>query len=263
LKIWEARRLDKVMASGRTHPLVLECEWKEGREPSRFQIMVVKAVGLPEVTEKSLFNELFGNMLANEFGISTPAPGLVHLSEGFAKLANSSAVLRQHQIQIRAGLGVGCEYFSQGFAQVIPGTHLTVEELEQAAQLYAFDLLIQNPDRTARKPNCAFRAKQLMAYDFELGFSFLLPVIGLAAPWQVSAHGISTTHVFRPGLKEQRIDWQPFIGALRKLSKKRLIALIETLPEGWRAYGEQVAEHLLEARSKAKTLELELQRSLL
>ena len=42
--------------------------------------MVVKALGHPELTEANLFCEVFGNLLARELGIATPAPALVNLS---------------------------------------------------------------------------------------------------------------------------------------------------------------------------------------
>ncbi|NOT63914.1 MAG: hypothetical protein HOP19_27185 [Acidobacteria bacterium] len=264
MKIWEARRLHKVMTAGRTHPLVLECMHSNDDGHSHFQTMVVKAVGLPEVTGKSLFNEFFGNLLAREFGLFTPSPGLVNLSERFVRLANASALLKQYQLQVRSGLGVGCEFFDQGFTNVVPGAFLTTEELTQATLLYAFDLLIQNPDRTARKPNCAFQSQQLIAYDFEMGFSFLLPILGKAAPaWQVSAHGIGAQHVFHPALQGRDLDWQPFITTLRQLTKQRLEQLQDELPAAWHPLTEAVGAHLFEAQSQCDTMEAELQRSLL
>lgn len=261
LTIWEAERLDKVLTGGRTHPLVIECSLNHSEQRYNYQTFVVKAVGLPEVTEASLFREVFGNMLAREFGISTPTPALVNLSPQFVAAAN--LYLTNYRIHIRPGLAAGCEYFSQGFSSVVPGAFLTTEEANQATLLYAFDLLIQNPDRTTRKPNCALRAGQLMAFDFELAFSFLLLIGNLTPPWQVAAHSMGLQHLFYQALKDKTLDWQPFIVALRKLTKRRLQKLSAELPPAWQAQSERVCQHVLEAKRNSAKLEIELQRSLL
>lgn len=263
MKIWEAKRLDKVMTAGRTHPLVIECLLIDEAHQRHYGMMVVKARGLPEVTEMSLFNEFFGNVLASEIGLITPAPGLVNLSAPFVEMTKASALLKPYGIQVQSGLGVGCKFFDAGLANILPGAPLTDDETRQAALLYAFDLLIQNPDRKARKPNCAWRSGQLIAFDFELGFSFLFPLIGKAEPaWQVAAHGISARHVFHPQLQGRQVDWQPFVAALQRLDEIRLRQLSDALPMAWQTWAERVCQHLLEARAEWQSLEIELQRSL-
>ena len=59
---WEAESLENQLKSGRTKPLVIECA-RAGHANKTF---VVKAVGLPEVTAGSLFQEIIGNLLARE-----------------------------------------------------------------------------------------------------------------------------------------------------------------------------------------------------
>ena len=92
LDIWEAERLEDVLGTGRTYPLVIECVRRatatpegERRDPgggrgSDRRVMVVKALGLPEVTPSSPCAELFGSLLARELGIDTPSPALVDLA---------------------------------------------------------------------------------------------------------------------------------------------------------------------------------------
>lgn len=269
LEIWDAERLDSVLMSGRTRPLIIECsrQAKVGVGPTLTGLkrdrrtMVVKAVGLPEVTQESLFREVFGNLVARELGVGTPTPALVNLSPQFVEAVKLH--LLSYDLHLEPGIGAGCEYFRHGFTNVVLGAHLTAEELAQAVLIYGFDLLVQNPDRTEAKPNCAFRSGQFVAYDFELAFSFLLLVGAQSAPWEVSKHGIGRDHLFTRSLRSRNPDWKPFIAALRRLTRKRLKQLVDNLPEEWRNSAERICVHLLAVKKNLAKLELELQRSLL
>ena len=268
LETWDAENLDGNLSSGRTHPLIIECirlPESRRRKPEltkkrERRVMVVKALGLPEITEESLFREVFGNLLARELGLGTPTPALINLSPQFVEATRPH--LSTLGLHLKPGIGVGCEYFRQGFAGIVPGAYLTPDELIQSSLIYAFDLLVQNPDRTARKPNCASRGGRLIAYDFEMSFSFLLVIGLLGQPWEVSKHGIGRNHLFYQALKDKSIDWKPFIMALGKLTEKRLHKLAVSLPEGWRGSKEKVVKHIEAARHNLSKLELELQRSL-
>ena len=186
LDIWEAERLEDVLGNGRTQPLVIGCvrrtttatgadELGPGGGSGSRRSMVVKSLGLPEVTQGGRCAELFGNLLARELGVDTPAPALVDLAPEFIEAIKPA--LSPRGLHPLPGLAAGCEYFQGGFASAVRGAKLAPEELAQAARIYAFDLLVQNPDRRPEKPNCAQRGVRFIAYDFEMAFSFLL-VIG-------------------------------------------------------------------------------------
>jgi hypothetical protein len=220
LDVWEAERLEDVLGNGRTHPLVIECVRRavttsggDERDPSgggvERRVMVVKALGLPEVTQSGLCAELFGNLLAREFGNDTPRPALVDLTSGFIEAAEPA--LSSWQLRPQPGLAAACEYFRGGFASAVPDAPLTPEELAQAARIYAFDLLVQNPDRRPEKPNCAQRGGRFIVYDFEMAFSFLLVIGQKDEPWEVSKHGLGPKHLFYSALRAVEIDWEPFL----------------------------------------------------
>jgi hypothetical protein len=111
--VWNAERIEGILPTGRTRPLLVSCvlagteaEEALGTAAER-QTMVIKALGLPEVTE--------------------------------------------------------------------------------AARIYAYDLITQNPDRRADNPNCGSYNGRLVAYDFEMAFSFLYAIPGTAGePWEVA-----------------------------------------------------------------------------
>lgn len=271
IETWEAQRFEKVLEVGRTRPLVVDCayypsassneETNPAANPPDHRLMVVKSVGHPEVTEISLFSEVFGNVLARELGVTTPTPALVNLSPEFTLAVGS--LVADFGICLTAGLGSGCEYLHGGLTPTVPGGSLTQEELQQATLIYGFDLLVQNPDRRRDKPNCASFAGSLIAFDFEMCFSFLLPIVGQAQPWEVSRHRIAGNHLFHAALKTRPPSWMPFIERLNALTAARLNQLASALPGVWQSEAARVREHITEVIMNLNEFELELQRSLL
>jgi hypothetical protein len=272
IETWRAERLRGVLEGSRTRPLVVACvrhatapgiggeatvHPEEGVDRRTF---VVKALGLPEVTPGSLFRELYGNLLARELGLSTPEPALVLLSPEFATAA--APVLKPRGLSVEAGHAAGTEYFHGGFSPPALEFPLEQAELAQAAQVYAFDLLIQNVDRRPEKPNCAYRGGQIIVYDFEMAFSFLLAIGGQDEPWAVAKHALGPAHLFYSVLRQSDADWTPFLARLERLSEERLDRLAASLPGDWKRDETRVRRHLLAVREHLGEFEAELRRSL-
>ncbi len=270
LEIWEARSFEKALESGRTKPIVARCVanyhlqnergliadvqgGETGPAPKSF---VLKSLGHPEVRETSLFFEVFGNLLARDFGIVTPAPALILLTPAFVQSVNP--VVAHHGIKLRPGFGVGSEYLSAGLANFSLSTHWRPELLKQAVAIYAFDLLIQNGDRRPDKPNCAFDGHNIVAFDFELAFGFVYEVVRLGKPWEFSKQNIAPRHLFQAVLFKESPDWSEFAASVENLNERRLEELIKGIPEEWRASAEKVVNHLMDVSDNAKRLTLEL-----
>jgi hypothetical protein len=263
-----AKRLEKVMTTGRTKPLVIVCDRPDAAEPesdgefcdSELPVsMLVKAMGLPEVREDSLFCEFAGNILARAFGILTPSPALISLSPEFASIANE--VLKPYKIEVRPGIGVGCKFLPP-FSPIVGGSNLKEDEIDQASRIYAFDLFFQNPDRRIDRPNCASYRGQIIAFDFEMAFSFLMPILNQKPEWKLSEQGISEKHFFRASLKGKPVDWTPSINMV-KIMVNNLNELLGALPESWQNYAGRVQQHIEALVSNIEELEFELHRSLL
>jgi hypothetical protein len=213
LEVWKAEWLEQEIGAGRTQPLAIGCIRTSSETPRERRVMIVKAQGLPEITESKLFNEVFGNLLAQELGVATPTPALVEISPLFLVVSRHGlSGKRQH---LQSGLAVGTERL-EGLMPVPPGAHLSKDELAQAALIYGFDLLVQNPDRRIDNSNCAKQGDRLVAFDFEMSFSFLLAIVQEGEPWEVSKQSICRNHIFRAALQRaSEVNWRPFIGRLR------------------------------------------------
>ena len=250
------------MSRGRTRPVVLACVRQEGEAstPLRERTMLVKAPALPEVVNHNMFCEAVGNLMARAVGVQTAEPAIVDLAEDFVEAANYA--LGSYNLRLEPGFGVGCEFVRGGFAPLVVGSTLTPDELAQAALIYGFDLLVQNPDRLPHNPNCAIHGDRLVAYDFETCFSFLL-LIGQQFPaWEVSKHRINQNHLFHKALARHEVKWEPLLDGVRDLTDGRLDELCHVLPEEWQESAVKVCGHVATVRKDLPKFHLELQRSL-
>lgn len=274
LETWEAERFEEVKTFGRTLPLVIECsryfpdgksEISEENNVSSIKhkcLMLVKGQN-KEISTRGLFNEVCGNLVAREFGVTTPRPALINIGEDFVNALNISESTRH--VELTPGIAAGCEYIP-GIAPVTPAGIRNNEELADAQAIYGVDLLIQNPDRRIDKPNCSLYRGGIIAFDFELGFSFLLSLPSfIAEPWKVDIHGIANKHIFFGELRHRRseLDWSPFIKYLKLLTPELFSELFSSIPSEWNIHIKPVTIHLTSVRDHALQFEEALIRSLL
>ncbi len=272
MEIWEARRIDKILDAGRTHPLLVECVGPLPEATGR-RSFIVKALALPEIKDTSLGFEIVGNLLARRLGVDTPEPVLVNLSPAFVEamqpvIAGHTSLMGK-DAKLLPGYGAGCTFLSPGFTPIVPDTNLNDNELSQAARIYAFDMLVQNADRsfeTGKRPNCAHFGQRLIAFDFELTFSFVYLIFNPHTAWEVSKHGLSSSHIFykqlRAGVLSEKIDLSSIIKDVAALDIDDLMQTMQSLPVGWSRYASKVEAHLQEIVANVPAFELELHRSL-
>lgn len=255
LLTWEARTVDRVQSGGRTHPLVIECAHaSEGIEERK--LIHTKALGLPEVTTFGLFGEVFAPLLAKDLGVITPEPALVSLSQAVIDQAHNQ--LRPYGLTPSPGTCAGSHYCRPGFTEVTADTYLPATSREQAARLYAFDMLIQNPDRRRDKPNCGLFNGNLIAFDHETAFSFVLSIGTTNEAWEVTKYGFAHHHLFYKDFRRIKPDFRPFIDDLKKLTQKQLDEMLDEIPVEWRANDDKICRHITGIISMADKFHLEL-----
>jgi hypothetical protein len=260
--LWHAERFVERLPNGRTRPIITDCAaYSDDGELVERRTMVLKTIGLPEITSRGLFAEYFGSLLAIQFGIDAASPELVTVGEDLVGV--STEALARWGVAPVPGVAVGLEYR----APMLPLNSLKPvvgrPDLNDAALIYAFDLLTQNPDRRSDNPNCAMRNRRLVAYDFEMAFSFLLPIIGAPDPWRVSALTFRRQHVFWNALREDMAwpDWELAITATNSLNE-RAEQLATFLPEEWTEHGHSVRAHIQAVCEHINEFHDELQGSL-
>lgn len=260
LKTFEAIRFVKVLESGRTRPVLLECELSDDAGVS-VGSFVVKAYGLPEVEDYGLFAETLGYLLAADCEIKTPKPALVRLSEEFVAAVNP--ILARQSLTLKPGVGFGSEHLGSGLIPATAEKYLNAEQIEAALKIFCYDLLIQNYDRIETNPNCLIKGSRIVAFDFNAAFSFLLAIGNVNEPWEVSKHQMAEKHLFYRGLKGKDVDLKPFIKVVNNLSVERLNEVLAEIPFGGGRWNDKIHEHFEAIRMNASKLEIEFARCLI
>jgi hypothetical protein len=170
--------------------------------------------------------------LADDLGFDVPQAAVVELPAGFAAVgaAGGSRCRRAGQPWTEFRLLASGTSFTTWPLGRAPHGH----QRDQAAAIFAFDALVQNPDRKAANPNLWARSDRLGVYDHEQAFSFLsIPIIGGAPrPWEVNDHAPAS---FR--FLENHILYVPLRGAIFSLDafEERLGGLADDQLEGYAA----------------------------
>lgn len=246
---------------GRTRPMVVACSREDHPEESEC-LFLVKALGCsPDVYEQGLFSEIFGNCLAAFFGIHTAPPALILFDDVFIRA--HAPLLAKAQISLKPGIGAGAQYLTP-IQPFFPERPLQSEKhIAQAASLFAYDMLVQNPDRRPDKPNCGWYNGNLLAFDFEMAFSFLHVLGSFSDPWNVDDK-LAQAHVLRPTLRFKVRLFGPFRECLEGLSDGVMEDCVRSMPGAWQDNASRIIDRIRQVRIHAtrfeNALNLEVQR---
>jgi hypothetical protein len=199
---------------------------------------------------------MVGNALARELGIATPDPAFVELLPDFVQLLQDV-----DGTAVRAGTVVGSRNLGSGLTPPTFG-RMSDEQLQQAAQIYLFDLVVQNPDRRVDNPNCLAISSTIYAIDFESCFSFLYPIVGQKPePWEVSRLGIASSHLFQRQLKKANVEWSVLADAIGDHAEV-LDDWAAWLSGSWKSWADRVRGHMIAIRDHRKEFLIDVARSL-
>jgi hypothetical protein len=239
------------LSSGRTKPCLMLCTDEEGNDCEA----VIKWRAGKEMCERALVCELMAAMLADDLDLPVPKPFIVEIAPNFhvgddkpelAGIAKNSA-----------GLNFGSQKLPVGVGTWPKDKPIPVLLRPLAAEIFAFDVLIQNPDRHRDNPNLLWSGDEIFLCDHEQAFSFLMGVIGWKPPWMGHGTEFLRNHVFFQQLTGIQHNFNRLTGALEALTDARLKEYIETIPNEWRSNNkaaEQIADYLREARQNRVAL---------
>jgi hypothetical protein len=243
-----ATQFHRLMTSGRTSPLLCGCEDEAER---RVDDYIVKLRGSVERGDNGMLCELFASCLANHFGILVPEPALVEISQSFAEIVASREPIIADKIRRSVGLNFGSR-------QVIGGGTWPVDRqipdalFVSAVNTFGFDALIQNPDRRYNNPNLLWKGDEMILYDHEMSFSFLLDVLADSGALSSASYPYMEQHVFFRRLKRRTVDLDEFRSRLAALTDDVLAAIRNQIPETWRNDNlARIESHLRRVRDHA------------
>lgn len=256
----QAVQFHRFMGTGRTTPALCGCEDEDGQAAGDF---VVKLRGGIERGTTGLACELIASRLAAYFEIATPTPKIVAIDEEFATLVGLRHAERSERMRNSIGLNFGSQLLS-GVA-IWPIEKAIPEAMwASALAVFAFDKLIQNPDRKfSPNPNLFSQGDDLIVFDHELAFSFLSMIFSSETPWLLDREVYLPDHVFFRRLKGKDLDTSRFISKLAALPETILTSIMAELPTEWNNSSvARIQGHLSVMVAHALQFEEEIQRRL-
>jgi hypothetical protein len=252
-----AIQFERFMTSGRTSPALCGCEDQAGMMVGEYVVKLRGAIG-----ESGLVNELFAARLARHFGLAAPELALVSIEPALAELVATTQPAQADRIRGSVGLNFGTKALSG--VSTWPVDKFIPEAMWQAAvDVFAFDALVQNPDRRYANPNLFARGDSVLVFDHEAAFSFLLALFPSATPWKLADQQYLTGHVFYRKLKSKPIDLTGFTASLGGLSDALLEGIVADVPAEWNNDSlPKIEGHLRALREHAEEFAEEVRRFL-
>lgn len=254
-----ASSYQKRMSSGRTKPCLFLCEDDSGDQLGEY---VVKLKAGIEHGVNGLVAELLSAQLAKFLDIPVPEPALIQVDPAITEVISDQELA--DKIRNSAGSNYGSRLVTGGFETWPIGKALPMALKQLATEIFAFDALIQNPDRRDDKPNVLWRGDDLYIIDHEMSFSFIYGILLSSNPRQLSGLPFLRKHLFYQGLKGREVSLDRFAGALETLSEEVLDEMISNIPEEWRNDNiSKMATHIIEISSHTNEFIDELRRVIL
>lgn len=181
----------------------------------------------------ALVAEAIAGMLAADLDLPVPEPFLVRLDPDFVS-AISDPIVRDLAGR-SSPMAFGSRSLPPGYTTWPVGKQVPKDALMLAAEIFAFDALISNPDRRPENPNCLFVGTSIAILDHELAF-FGEGLIGWRPPWETGSLEHlrqPTSHLFCDQLRSKRIDMDRLTRAWAALTDARLGMYRGALPREW------------------------------
>ena len=231
-------RFGRVLSSGRTRPCIVYCENEEGDELE----FVIKLSG-SESGIKGLVCEIIAAEFANDLDLRIPENSLLEISPEFAATVPNVEIADIMKRSI--GWNFATKKLPASYNVVLPGKMLSVELRKTAAEIFAFDAMIQNPDRRLINPNCLTNGNEMVILDHELAFSFLAGVIFWKPPWENGDLNFMKEHVFYEAISKTPVNFDRLAGAIESITYEQIRAYADAVPPEWDA-GKDAATRILD-----------------
>lgn len=241
-----AVRFDRQLGSGRTKPCLLVCSTEDGEEVE----LVAKFAAGCDRGYVALAAEALAAMLASDLDLPVPPAYLVDINSDFAATIPIADV---RQLAERSpGPNFGSQKLGPGYFALPKNKPLSKAQIDNAAEIMAFDTFIANYDRTVANPNLLCSGSDFAIIDHELAF-FTTGVIGWRPPWEPGAISFqkglpeANRHVFLECIRGVEFSLDRLSGAFEAISDLRIEEYRTSLPSQWRPESENVVgmiEHI-------------------
>ena len=218
------------MDSGRTCPLIVNCETGDGA----IVTAVAKFSDFCDLRTANLAREVIGACLAADLGLPVPEPLLIEVPDGWHEVIGE--IPRRQRVAASSRIAFGTRLITGGYHAWTPDTRITEAMFELACQVFAFDGITQNSDRRVGNPNCLVRGEEIRLIDHELAFAHRF-ILGWRPPWERG--GLNWlerkgSHIFLADLRRNGgAEFATFQQRWSDISDDRLAEYRAVIPPEW------------------------------
>jgi hypothetical protein len=195
--------------------------------------VVVKFSSFCDQQQENLAMEALAACLAGDLRLPIPEPLLVAIPDEWIAIVPDEQ--RKKRILASSRVAFGSKLVTGGYSIWTPDTPISEAMVDPAASIFAFDAIIQNPDRRTSNPNCLIRGESIRIFDHELAFGHKL-VLKWQPPWTKDGLNWLETkgaHIFRSRLRRSMIDFDAIKAAWIAITDNRLTGYKSGLPAEW------------------------------
>jgi hypothetical protein len=218
----------KCLEAGRTKPCLFFCSNDPGDMDGEY---VVKLKAGIDKKETGLAFELIASQLARFLNIKSPDPAIIRIDAEIGRLIDNTELATK--IMESVGLNFGSKFITGGFSTWPIGMEVPSTLMQSATEIFAFDALIQNPDRRVEKPNILWKGDELYIIDHEMSFSFVYDIFPSLSPWKINSFSFLKGHLFYRSLQRKTLNLDRFHTALKTLSDETIETLLLNIPQEW------------------------------
>lgn len=241
-----ARVFHRLMSNGRTRPCLFSCDADDGKRSE----YVVKSY---HQLRTGALKELIAALLGRELGLPIPLPALIDVSR---PLIQSHSELASVFGEVSAP-NFGSQHQTGGYFAFSSTYHsLSATQLPTAFAIFAWDMLIQNPDRRKENPNLLVNGDDFAVIDHELSLSFEQLIGQPPPPWELRGNPLATNHVLLVPLrvKSTETSFDRFVEQFTSLSTIQFETIVHAAPKEWggEPLRQKILDHLLLVYSNAE-----------
>jgi hypothetical protein len=225
-----ATEWQEVLSHGSTEPmLILGIDQATGLRDK----YVLKPSGHPRIYPKAIAREFLGAWIAMELGLKVFEPTIIEVREEFVENMRGSRYYQRFVESI--GINFGTKLVP-GVIKVINGTDLSENQSLKAKDILSFDMFVSNADRRIDNSNLLIVDNDLVIFDHELAFSFIMLLFGRnPRPWefQDAEMNLLHDHYLYSKLKGTVVEISQFVESFSLLNEEFWTTVNLLLPDQW------------------------------
>ena len=223
----------------------------------------MKFRGAGRMSSEACMRELLAAFIARQMEIPVISPVIISISQAFVDLLQGTNSWEYANKSL--GYNFGSEYIKR-YSTIIPNQIFTDRQLHCAKAIFAFDVTIQNPDRTNEKPNMITDGNEIIIYDHELAFSFLMNIFPNPRPWEIQDTDLGwiKNHCLWPTIRHKPYDFEEYFSRFNNLDEDFWVTAKNLIPAEWLTdQFDKIKQHFLAICNNKDAFILELKKLML